>query len=203
MRFLRPAATITVFLIIAGSIPQSLFSQQPPKPSQPKQPITRNRQPRRQQRADALAPAINELLKLDPLTPESPDEKDSGISSEEETKPPADDAPIKDLIAYWTERNGDTVPNPPKPYDKVRQRLLEAVEDRPELVIRLISFLPDSTDTHDRLYKLLEEDSEDDNYNYWKKSLQEWLQHSSRYFRDDLIAAARRDGSNLTILAWL
>src|SRR5262245_29203671 len=193
MRFLRPAATITVFLIIAGSIPQSLFSQQPPKPSQPKQPVTRNRQPRRQQRADTLAPAINELLKLDPLAPESPDEKDSEISSEEETKPPADDAPIKDLIAYWTERNGDTGPNPPRPSDKVRQRLLEAVEDRPEQVVTLISFLPDSTDTHDRLYKLLDEESDN---SYWKSFLRNWLLLNSRYFRDDLVAAARGDHEN-------
>ena len=193
MRFLRSTTVIAAFLIIAGSIPPSLYSQKTPKPSQPKQPTSRQRQPRRQQRADALGPAINELLKLDPLTPKSPDEKDSEISPEEETKPPADDAPIKDLIAYWTERNGDTGPNPPTPSDKVRQRLLEAVEDRPELVISLISFLPDSTDTHDRLYKLLDEESEN---SYWKSFLRNWLLLNSRYFRDDLIAAALGDHEN-------
>lgn len=206
MRSLRPPAIIAALLIIAVSIPQSLYSQKAPKQSQPKQPAPRKRQAKRLHHADALAPAIKELLKLDPLDPldpESPDEKDSGNagdSSEEETKPPADDAPIKDLVAYWAERNystelsGAAGPNGPAPSDKVRQRLLEAVEDRPEFAISLINFLPGTTDTHDRLYILLEEESE--NEHHWKTSLRNWLQHNSRHFRDDLLAAARGDVEN-------
>src|SRR5512139_1926429 len=102
MRLLRPTAIIAVILIITFSAP-ALFSQTAPKPSQHKQPAPPKRQTRRPQRADALAPAINELLKLDPSVPKSPSEKNSetaSASSEEETKPPADDSPIKELIAY-------------------------------------------------------------------------------------------------------
>ena len=189
MRLLRPTAIIVAFLFIAFSAPPSLLSQPAPKPSQPSQPATPKRQTRRPQRADALAPAIGELLKLDPLAPESPDEMGSGNAgapSEEEPKPPADDAPIKELITYWNQ-NHDA--NAPKPSDKVRQRLLEACEDRPELTTDLIGFLPETTDTHDRLYKLLEEDVEDNGSS--KDFLRRWLQHNSRYFRSDLIAAAR------------
>src|SRR5215475_340739 len=189
MRLLRPTTIIAAYLIIAFSAPPSLLSQTAPKPSQPKQPAPPKLKTRRPQRADALAPAIKELWKLDPLAPQSPDEKDSGnadASSEEKTKPPDDDAPIKELIAYWSRNHGA---NPPKPSDKVRQRLLEACEDRPELIPGLINFLPETTDTHDRLYKLLEEESPNDIY--WMRILRDWLQRNSRYFREDMIAAAR------------
>ncbi|HEX2487932.1 MAG TPA: HEAT repeat domain-containing protein, partial [Blastocatellia bacterium] len=189
MSSLRPLMIIAAFLMISVSIPQSLFSQHATKPSQPKRPAPQQRQTKRSQRAGSLAPAINELLKLDPLAAESPGEKDSGNASaslEEEDKPPADDAPIKELIAYWSQ---DHDADAPKPSDKVRQRLLEMCETRPELTPNLADFLPDTTDTHDRLYKLLEE--EHGSELHWKSFLQDWLRRNSRYFRDDLIAAAR------------
>src|SRR5262245_12124461 len=183
---LRLLAIIAAFLIISVSIPQSLFSQKPTKPSTPKQPAPRQRQARRSQRVETLSPAINELLKLDPLAPGSPDEKQTDnaeASSEKTTKPPATDAPIKELIAFWFQ---DHDANVPKPSDKVRERLLEACEARPELITGLVNFLPETTDTHDRLYKLL--DAEPENDSNWKGDLRNWLLHNSRYFRDELIA---------------
>jgi len=196
MRLLRPTTIIAAFLIIAFSASPSLLSQPAPKPSRPKQPAPPKRQTRRPQRADALGPAVNELLKLDPPAPKSIGEKNSenpNASSKDEAKPPADDAPIKELIAYWNQDHGA---NDPKPSDKVRQRLLEACEDRPELTPGLIDSLPQTTDTHDRLYKLLEEDLGDDSD--WKSDLRRWLQHNSRYFRDDLIVAARGEAEDET-----
>ncbi|HKQ89278.1 MAG TPA: hypothetical protein VJZ77_01250, partial [Blastocatellia bacterium] len=199
MRLLRPTAIIVAFLFIAFSASPSLLSQPAPKPSQPIQPAPPKRQTRRPQRSEALAPAISDLLKLDPLAPKSLSEKNSGTasaSSEEETKPP-DDAPIKELIAYWRRNHGS---NYPKPSDKVRQRLLEACEDRPILTLGLMELLPETTDTHDRLYKLIEEDVVDD-YDL-RGFLRRWLQHNSRYFRSDLIAAARGElGSQLLHLS--
>src|SRR5262245_28401188 len=183
----RPVAIITAFLIIAVSIPQSLFSQQAPKASQPKQPAPRQRQAKRPQRADALAPAIKELLEASPQAPQSPDEKASkGNASEEQDKPPAADAPIKELVAYWSERAGASAP---KPSDSVRQRLLEACEDRPELFSGLMDCLPDNADMRDRLYKLLNEEHEVEKK--WKPRLRTWLRRNSAYFRDELITAAR------------
>jgi len=195
MRSLRPTAIIAAFLIITVSIPQSLFSQTAPKPSQSKQPAPRQRQHKQPQRADALAPAINELLDLDPLAPESPDEKASEESaSEDEDKPPADDAPIKELIAYWAGPDAVGV-NTPKPSIKVRHRLLEACEDRPELFILLSGYLPENADTHDRLYKLLSEESEGEET--WKPDVRTWLRRNSAYFRDELIKAARAGADDI------
>src|SRR5262249_46640263 len=131
MRLPRSTTITAAFLIIAFSAPPTLFSQTAPKPSRPKQPAPPKRKTRRPQRADALATAINELLKPNPSVPQSPDEKNSetaSASSEEAPKPPADDAPDKEMIAYWSQNHGA---NAPKPSDNVRRRLLEVCEDRP------------------------------------------------------------------------
>jgi HEAT repeats len=188
MRLLRPTVVIAAFLIITFSTPPSLLSQSAPKPSQPKQPASQRRQPKRTQRADGLAPAIKELLETRPLAPQSPDEEASeGNASEDDDKPPADDAPIKELIAYWSEHAFDSELTP-KLSDSVRQRLLEACEDRPELLSSLMNWLPENEDTYDRLYKLLNEDPEADEP--WKPDLRHWLRSNSSYFRDELIKAA-------------
>jgi len=188
MSLLRPTAFIAALLIIAVSIPPSLFSQPAPKPSQPKQPPSRQRQLRRPQRDGALAPAIKELLETKPLAPQSPYEKTSGgNASEDDDNPPADDAPIKELVAYWSEHAFDNELTP-KLSDSARQRLLEACEDRPELFSSLMNWLPENEDTYDRIYKLLNEDPEADEL--WKPDLRHWLRDNSSYFRDELIRAA-------------
>src|SRR5262249_16413692 len=162
-----------------------LFSQTASRPSQPKQPASQRRQPKRPQGADALAPAINELLETRPLAPESPDEKASeGNASEDDDKPPADDAPIKELIPYWSEQADDADAGAAKPSDKVRQRLLEAFEDRPSLLFYLADLFPERAETHDRLYKLLSEEVDDKNE--WKSIIRTWLRRNSAYFRDEL-----------------
>jgi hypothetical protein len=127
-------------------------------------------------------------LKRDPIAPGVPgalDEQSDGDSTGK-SAPPADDAPIKELIAYWAaDRDSDAA----NLSEKVRWRLLEACEDRPELLIKLIAFLPESADTYDRLYQLLDEDFDpEDN---WKPFLRKWLRRHSVYFRDALIEAAR------------
>jgi hypothetical protein len=188
MRLLRPTVVIAAFLIIAFSAPPSLYSQTAPKPSPPKRPAPRQSHPKRPQRADALAPAINELLKLDPLLPRSPD-SDSPDTSERKEKPPGDDAPIRELIKYWLENRYAATSEAQEPSERVRQRLLEAVEDRPWLAHSLIELLPETPDTSDRLYKLINQELDDEDG--WKWRVHDWLSHNSGYFRDDLLAEVR------------
>src|SRR6266542_3591051 len=188
MRLPRPTALIAAFLIISFSSPPSLFSQTAPKPSRPKQPAPRQSHPKRPQRAGALAAAINELLKLDPLLPKSPD-SDSPDTSERKEKPPGDDAPIRELIKYWLENRYAAMSGAQKPSERVRQRLLEAVDDRPWLAHSLLELLPETPDTSDRLYRLINQEPDDEDG--WKWKVHEWLSHNSGYFRDDLLAEIR------------
>jgi hypothetical protein len=189
MYSIRTLAIIAAFLIIAVSIPPSLFSQPAPASYQPKRPGPPKRQAKRPQRADALASVINELLKLDPLPPQSPDEKaPEGNAPEDDGKPPADDAPIKELIAYCSKHGADDE-LASKLSDRVRQRLLEICEELPDLIPSLIDYLPEKEGTHDRLYKLLNEEPDDEES--WKPYARTWLRRKSAYFRDELIKAAR------------
>src|SRR5215510_5838793 len=188
MRLLRPTAIVAAFLIIAFSSPPSLFSQTAPKPPAPKRPAPPKRQPRRPQRADALAAAINELLKLDPLLRESQD-SNSPDASERNEKPPGDEAPIRELIKYWSENPLAAMSEAQKPSERVRQRLIEAVEDRPWLAPSLLELLPETPDTSDRLYRLMNQEPDDEDV--WKWKVHDWLSHNSGYFRDDLLAEVR------------
>jgi len=188
MYSLRPPAVIAALLFIAISIPPSLLSQTAPKSTRQKRPAPPKRQTRRPQRGDALAAAINELLKLDPLPPGSQD-SDSPDTSERNEQPPGDDAPIRELIKYLLKNRFAAMSGAQKPSGRIRQRLLEAVEDRPWLAESLLELLPETPDTSDRLYRLINQEPDDEGG--WKWKVYEWLKHNSGYFRDDLLAEVR------------
>ena len=182
MQSVPPRKSLTVLLILFLALPQSLFAQT-------RHPV----QPKKTPRADQIAAAIKDLLAERPLDPASPDEQEtaaveSGNSREE--KPPADDAPIEKLLAYWATRGysefeGET----PKPSEKVRERFLEVFENRPWLSLTMPSLLPDTPDTYDRLYKLLNDDPADQAN--WKNVIRFKLKQSSSYYREELINDVR------------
>jgi hypothetical protein len=146
-----------------------------------------------------LPEAVNQLLRQRPLLSETP-RWDPTDPARTKKGPPADDAPIEDLISYWSiRRYGGKSGGLPEPSDIVRERLLSAAERRPWILPRLYDFLPKNTDTHDRLYKALTKDPKEfDNIgdNNWRGSLYWWLQFNTRYLRDELIEAVRTGDNN-------
>jgi hypothetical protein len=98
-----------------------------------------------------LPEAVNQLLRQRPLPSEAPR---AGLANPARAKnvAPADDAPIEDLILYWSMRGNyrDKSGGLPEPSDIVRERLLSAAERRPWILPKLYDFLPKNTDTHDR-----------------------------------------------------
>jgi hypothetical protein len=160
---------LTWLLILVLSFPQMiLLAQSKPRPVKP-----RTQQPR----ADALTGVIDELLKLNPLPPGGRTEIKSGedTSSEQEEKPPADKAPLKELVDFWLRHGSDSKL---QPSDIVRERLLDAVEDRPKYADKMLSLLPDSPSAHERLYKLLQEAAEQEGAG-WKERLHHWERSSA------------------------
>jgi hypothetical protein len=158
--------------------------------AQNRQPKPNPQSPSRQARAQVslnaeLAAAINELLKEEPLAPESNDPANNSNSTEDgpPTQPPADDAPLAELLTYWREHS--YVPNAPRPSVKVAQRLLEAIEARPWLMNQLLDKLPAGEETAERLYQLYQQAPDEEDR--WKSELEHWLRYNSRYFVDDLL----------------
>ncbi|MEO6723797.1 MAG: hypothetical protein ABIU20_03170, partial [Blastocatellia bacterium] len=177
----KPAALLMAILLMPSPMfPQSRQSARQRKP-----------QPQTQQ----IASAVNELLKQTPLQSNlSEDDADAASGKDgakEGNKLPADDAPIKELIAYWRDHTfQDSADSKAKPSDKVRDRILEACEDRPHLLPRLLHVLPQAAGAYDRIYKLVTEDA-DENV-AWRQAARQWLKLHSSYFRENLIEDVRR-----------
>lgn len=185
MQLVQPTKALALLLILLLSIPQSLLAQKI------------GRAPQKPPRVAEISSAINDLLKEHPLeTTSSNDEESSAADnndSEKQEKAPADDAPIEKLIAYWIGHSYSDFENDSmKPSEKVRARLLEAFENRPWMSPGLISLLPDTQETHDRLYKLLTDDPNDPSS--WKGIVRMRLKQSSSYFRDELLNDVRNLG---------
>src|SRR5262245_51575362 len=125
---------LSALLIFVLSFPQTnLYAQSQTRPVKPHT---------QQRTVDKLSGLIDELLNLSPLPPggRTKPKSSEDPSSEEEEKPPADKAPLKELVDFWLRYGSE---GKLKPSDIVRERLLDAVEDRPRYADRLIDLLPD------------------------------------------------------------
>ena len=103
---------------------------------------------------------------------------------------PDDGAPLEVLLAFWSrvaEMRADL-----EPTAAARERLLDAVEGRPETLHILLECLPDNPQAHDRVRRLLDAaPSLRSNVNA-RVRVRAWLMRRSRYFRSELIVAARQ-----------
>src|SRR2546428_9434175 len=141
MRLYSSSTTLLVFLCVTLLITASPLSQS----------TGSSRAQATSGREELLPAAVNQLLRQRPLPSEAPSQ-DAADPARVKKGPPADDAPIEDLIEYWLRRgDGGKSAGLPAPSDIVRERLLSAAERRPWILPKLYDFLPQNTDTHDRL----------------------------------------------------
>jgi hypothetical protein len=189
MRLYSLSTTLPVFLCVTLLITTSPLSQS----------AGGSRAQANSGQEEPLPEAVNQLLRQRPLPSEAPR---AGPANPARAKKgsPADDAPIEDLILYWSIRGyGDKSGGLPGPSDIVRERLLSAAERRPWILPRLYDFLPQNTDTHDRLYRVLTKDPtefDDIEENGWRASLSRWLQFNTKYLRNELIKIVRTSDNN-------
>src|SRR5262249_3403260 len=77
-------------------------------------------------------------------------------SFDPQRNPPGDDAPLEVLVGYWTDDSSRL--DGRKPSLIVSKRLLDGAEKNLASLTSLLNLLPDTTDTHDRLKKLLDQE---------------------------------------------
>lgn len=121
----------------------------------------------------------------------------------DKNNPPKDDAPIEDLIDYWTHQAGEYrspfYPRQQSPSDRVVERLAAEMANKPELAGQLLSALPDNktaSDTIKEVYdRLGTEEGTDRNE---RRELRNWLRMHSSYFSADLerVSEQIKDTSN-------
>ncbi len=181
MRLFQPTKALTFLLVVLLSVPQPLLAQT-------RKPLPAKKPPQ----VNLISAAVNDLLKEKPLDSTEQEDATDSESDDENSKPPADDAPIHELIAYWTLYGFKEFDQTnAQPSDKVRQRFLDYLENRPWMAAQLAHYLPETPETYDRLYKVLSEDLDERDRSNWQNVLRRKLMFNSSYFREDLLDEAR------------
>jgi hypothetical protein len=106
-------------------------------------------------------------------------------------KAPPDDAPIEDLLEYWS-RWADTSGRP-DPSDVVKQKLLDACVDDLERLPRFLALFSLSETTAAQIRKLYDKGQSDQQLDEsWRDKVKKWLVFSSKYFLGDLLTLANK-----------
>jgi hypothetical protein len=159
-------------------------------------------------RAQTAAPSglLRKLVDVPAPAPFDPPEKKAEAKErpadfmDEENVPP-DDAPIEDLLDYWTQPYANLFPTTyrPTPSKKTIERILEHCEENPEKLPRYLGIFPPKSDIADAIKDIYDKEtskSGQENYEYTR--VKEWLKFNSRYYLDDLTKSANeiRDENN-------
>ena len=114
-------------------------------------------------------------------------------------KPPDDNAPIEELIDYWTTQSSayNKLRFNPEPSDRVRDRLLQEIQANPKLLPNLLNTFVNDAKAADTIYGIydhegtgggLDKDS--------RKTVRDWLMYHSPYFSQDLERVASQAGDS-------
>ena len=111
---------------------------------------------------------------------------------------PPDDAPLEDLLDFWTGQVNESNPNQleyqPKPSEKTVERLLEYLEDKPEEIFNFLETFPPTPENAERIkgiYNKLANDPKNAG-NYQSQQVKNWLKFNSREYSGELVKDVRR-----------
>lgn len=109
------------------------------------------------------------------------------------TNTPPADAPMADLIDYWT-RWAD---NGLEPSEAVKKRLLEACVAEPENLPTFLNMLPDADSTAVKVKNIYDKVQADPKIDQdWRERVRKWLVFNSTYFLDELVVMAQKAKDN-------
>lgn len=159
-------------------------------------------------RAQTAAPSslVRKLVDLPAPAPfDAPDKKaeakERPADFMDEDNVPPDDAPIEDLLDYWSQPYANLFPTTyrPTPSKKTIERILEHCEDNPEKLPRYLGIFPPKPEIADTIKNIYDKEtgkSEQENYEFTR--VKEWLKFNSRYYIEDLKKSANevRDENN-------
>jgi hypothetical protein len=105
---------------------------------------------------------------------------------------PGEDAPLAELGGYWAEMgHGVATGKPDQLSDKVRQRLLEYIEQKPGALDDLFPLLPDAPASYARVKAIYDKNSATQGED-WNRSVKSYLETHGGYFHQELLLEARR-----------
>lgn len=111
--------------------------------------------------------------------------------------PPADDAPIDDLMDYWNRQNNQAgqLSYKAKLSEKALKRLLNEIEKKPERLTEFLNVLDESEEAAQFVKQLYDRENSARKFDpSWRSSVKRWLTYHSPYFSDELYNTARQAG---------
>jgi hypothetical protein len=111
-------------------------------------------------------------------------------------KLPDDNAPIEDLIDYWTTQSSgyNRLRYNPEPSDRVRGRLLQEVQANPKLLPNLLNTFIGDSKAADVIYGIYDREGTGAFDKDTRKTIRDWLTYNSSYFSQDLERQASQAG---------
>lgn len=106
---------------------------------------------------------------------------------------PPDDAPLAELLAYWSMQNGSTsqLSYNIKPSAAVAQRLMQACLQNPEILVNYLNVLPES-DTAAMANRFFDDEALRERYDpTWQTQLENWLKFNTDRFSSELLNKAQ------------
>ena len=144
---------------------------------------------------------LENLLNLPAPPPPNPlvvnDRKTRPTDFLNKNKPPADDAAIEDLLAYWQNINqfNEKFTYTPEPSDKTFERLRGEIEKNPELLPSLLNALPETAESASFVKDYYDRERSEKKYESgWREAVKRWLTYHSSYFSDELARVAEQVG---------
>lgn len=122
---------------------------------------------------------------------EAKKERDEKFFADENA--PSDDAPIEDLVEYWSNKNSgyNRLKYQLKPSAKTLERLLDYCDDNPQEVGNFLTLMPTKPDIAEKVKSIYDNLKDNDENSYIRTMVREWLKFNSQYYVDELIRAAQ------------
>lgn len=140
---------------------------------------------------------LREMLDFQSPPPKKVKEEESKRpASFYDKNPPADDAPIEDLLDYWsTKLNGTYVGDSKMPVASVKTslRLIDAVDAEPFKFNSFLKVLPLEKEVAERIKRLYDmKQTSEDVSDYWRNEVKEWLKFKSDFYIDEVFDEAQK-----------
>jgi HEAT repeat protein len=134
---------------------------------------------------------LSKLLKLPAPPPPNPFVKKSSWALPnvpgKRDEPPPDNAPIDELIEYWSQVTPQLLYYSPDPSDKVRDRLLEEIEREPKLAPSLMGALTNNLDAAEVIKRIYDSEGTTGVFDKeTRRTIKAWLTYNSPHFSSEL-----------------
>ncbi len=142
------------------------------------------------------------LLQLPAPPPPNPlvaNYRDRGMEFYNKSNPPNDNAPIKELLDYWTLQSQSSQPLgfTPKPSDRTLERILAEIQKDPKTLSSFLNVLPETARSADFVKDLYDKTADDEEIDRNEKAtVKRWLTYNSPYFSADLAKTAEKAGES-------